>query len=123
MDRSEINHKAIIDVYKNAHIALQSIHDILPKVKDKELKDELKDDLIYLDLSNVSFDNVKVSGLDLSNTNVSIDPQTVYNKDMSNGIYDGIKFISNNFNDVNTDNSSFKNCDVPFSEFEIADII
>ena len=89
----------------------------------KEIKEELKEDLIYLDLSNISFDNVKVSGLDLSNTNVSIDPQTIYNKDMSYGVYDGIKFISNNFNGVNTDNSSFKNCDVPFSEFEIADVI
>ena len=41
MNCDNINHKAIIDVYKNAHIALQSIHDILPKVNDQELKTEL----------------------------------------------------------------------------------
>ncbi len=39
---NNINEKAINDVYKNAHIALQSISDILPKVKDKNLKKEIK---------------------------------------------------------------------------------
>ncbi len=34
--------KAINDVYKNAHIALQSISDLLPSVDDEELKAELK---------------------------------------------------------------------------------
>ncbi len=42
MDRKEFNEKAMIDVYKNAHIALQSISDILPEVSDAELKAELK---------------------------------------------------------------------------------
>ena len=74
-------------------------------------------------ISDINFDEVKVSGLDLSNTNISLNPQTVYNKDMSNGIYDGVKFINNNFTGVNTDNSSFKDCDVPFTEFEIAEIL
>ena len=89
----------------------------------KEIKSEYINELVYLDLSNINFDEVKVSGLDLSNTNISLNPQTVYNKDMSNGCYDGVKFINNNFTGVNTDNSSFKDCDVPFTEFEIAEIL
>lgn len=42
MDRKSYNEKAINDAYKNAHIALQSISDLLPEVKDKDVKKELK---------------------------------------------------------------------------------
>ena len=41
---NEYNKKAINDTYKNAHIALQSIKDLLPAVKDQKLKKELKDE-------------------------------------------------------------------------------
>ena len=41
---NEYNKKAINDVYKNAHIALQSLKDILPAVKDQKLKKELKEE-------------------------------------------------------------------------------
>lgn len=44
MQAENINHKAINDTYKNAHIALQSISDLLPSVDDKELKSELKEE-------------------------------------------------------------------------------
>lgn len=40
----EYNKKAIIDTYKNAHIALQSISDILGKVENKNLQEELKNE-------------------------------------------------------------------------------
>lgn len=43
MSLTEHDHKAINDVYKNAHIALQSISDILPSVEDEELRKELKE--------------------------------------------------------------------------------
>ena len=82
-------------------------------------KEELLEDLVYLNLSNISFDNVKVSGINLSYINGVINPQTVYNKDMSNGCYDGV----NDFTGVNTDNSTFKDCDVPFGEFDITEIL
>ena len=42
MNNFEYNQKAINDVYKNAHIALQSISDLLPEVEDKEIKGELQ---------------------------------------------------------------------------------
>ncbi|MBE7083035.1 MAG: hypothetical protein E7373_00345 [Clostridiales bacterium] len=44
MEKNEYNEKAINDVYKNAHIALQSISDLLPSVEDEDIKAELKDE-------------------------------------------------------------------------------
>ncbi len=43
MEKENVNYKAINDVYKNAHIALQSISDILDAVDDRGLKAELKE--------------------------------------------------------------------------------
>ena len=43
MQKNDYNLKAINDVYKNAHIALQSIKDLLPQVDDIELKNELRE--------------------------------------------------------------------------------
>lgn len=43
MEASNFNGKAINDVYKNAHLALQSISDLLPSVEDDELKKELRE--------------------------------------------------------------------------------
>ena len=43
MDNKEYNEKAIIDAYKNAHIALQSIKDVLPSVKHEQLEKELQE--------------------------------------------------------------------------------
>ena len=40
---NDYNEKAINDVYKNAHIALQSISDLLPAVQDDDVKNELKE--------------------------------------------------------------------------------
>ena len=42
MNINDYEIKAINDVYKNAHIALQSISDILPAVTDEDLRAELK---------------------------------------------------------------------------------
>lgn len=44
MEKNEYNEKAINDIYKNAHIALQSISDLLPSVEDEDIKAELKDE-------------------------------------------------------------------------------
>lgn len=44
MQAENINHKAINDTYKNAHIALQSISDLLSDVNDEGLKNELKNE-------------------------------------------------------------------------------
>ena len=39
---NDYNVKAVNDAYKNAHIAMQSISDLLPEVKDCNLKRELQ---------------------------------------------------------------------------------
>ena len=44
MKLTDYENKAILDVYKNAHIALQSISNVLPAVKDEELIKELKEE-------------------------------------------------------------------------------
>ena len=41
---NEYKQKALNDAYKNAHIALQSISDLLPSVDNQELKSELQDE-------------------------------------------------------------------------------
>ena len=41
MELNDYNQKAINDIYKNAHIALQSISDLLPSVEDDDIKNEL----------------------------------------------------------------------------------
>ena len=44
MEFNEYNKKAITDVYKNAHIALQSISDLIPEVDNDEIKNELQEE-------------------------------------------------------------------------------
>lgn len=44
MEAENVNGKAINDVYKNAHIALQSISDVMPSVDCDDLKKELRDE-------------------------------------------------------------------------------
>lgn len=41
---NDYNVKAINDAYKNAHIAMQSISDLLPEVKDEGIKKELNEE-------------------------------------------------------------------------------
>jgi hypothetical protein len=41
MELNDYNIKAVNDVYKNAHIALQSISDLLPEVEDEGYKTQL----------------------------------------------------------------------------------
>lgn len=50
---------------------------------------------MLIDLLNVDFTNVKVSGIDFRSTNIEIssynlNPQTIYNKDLSNCNFEGI---------------------------------
>ena len=83
--------------------------EILPWYLENEL-------LPVINLSSNSFDNVKVSGIDFTGTNANLDPQTVYNKDMSHGIYDGLNFTMKSFDGVNTDDASFEGCVMDFAK-------
>jgi len=46
--------------------------------------------LRFVDLSWIRFDNVKVSGLDFSYSNIKFNPQMIYNKDLSNCNFEGV---------------------------------
>lgn len=75
--------------------------------------------LSLIDLSSLYFvKNLKVSGIDFSGTNAYINPQVVYNNDMSNGNYSGLDFNSASFNGVNICGSSFIDCPMDFTDFE-----
>lgn len=81
----------------------------------KEINEEFIEHLRFLDLSYISFNNVKVSGIDFSGSNAMIEPQKVYNKDMSNGNYNGLTFISKDFTGVNIKGASFEECNMDFA--------
>ena len=68
-----------------------------------------------IDLGFVSFKNVKVSGVDFSNTNAHINPQEVYNKDMSNSHFRGLNFTISDFTGVDITNSDFTDCNMDFA--------
>lgn len=80
-----------------------------------EVNKEYLNKLRFLDLSCIDFSNVKVSGLDFSESNASINPQTVYQRNMSNGKYDGLDFNSKDFSGVNVIGSTFDNCNMDFT--------
>lgn len=57
-----------------------------------EILPQYLDVLPLFNLSGIDFTNVKVSDIDFSLTNASLDPQKVWNKDLSNGIFDRRNF-------------------------------
>lgn len=61
-----------------------------------------------IDFSNVDFSDIRVAGKIFDRmTGVKINPQTVYNKDLSHGEYAGVEFIGP-FDNVNVQGASFK---------------
>ena len=61
-----------------------------------------------IDFSNVDFSDIRVAGKMFDRmTGVKLNPQTVYNKDLSHGIYEGVEFIGP-FDNVNIQGASFK---------------
>lgn len=71
--------------------------------------------LKFIDLKYISFANVKVSNLDLSYTNAHINPQEVYNKDMSNSKFCGLDFNLCDFTGVNIENADFTDAIMDFA--------
>jgi hypothetical protein len=61
-----------------------------------------------IDFSNVDFSDIRVRGKDFAGmTGVKINPQTVYDKDLSHGVYEGVEFIGP-FDNVNVEGARFK---------------
>ena len=55
------------------------------------------------------FTGFDVSNLDFSGTNAAINPQTIYNKDMSNGNFCDVNFLSYDFSNVDIRGAIFNN--------------
>ena len=93
----------------NISIRRTHVDNILVDVDDhKEIMDELKNILKFIDLSTISFKNVDVRGIDFRDSNIDLYPQEVYNKDLSNSDFTGVSlnpFI--NFNGVDIRGSKF----------------
>ena len=83
----------------------------------KEVAKVYQSALKYIDLSLVSFKNVYVSGLDFSGTNAIINPQEVYNKDLSCCDFSGmfVDPIMMNFNGVNIRCAKFGSDNDPYT--------
>ena len=55
------------------------------------------------------FTGYDVSNLDFSGTNAAINPQIVYDKDMSNGNYSDVTFLTYDFSNVDISGAVFNN--------------
>ena len=94
----------------------------------KTINNAIKRNLSYIDLSFVDFSNVDVRGIDFSDCNpILLNPQTVYNKDLSNTVFinDSTRVnnvfpfdYSTNFNGVNLDGASITSEDPIFINFD-----
>ena len=102
---------------KGASDLSQIDRDVLIREVDDhfEINPEFLNQLRFLNLAYIDFTNVKVSGIDFSGSNASIDPQLVYKKDMSNGKYDGLSFTTSDFSGVNITGASFDGCNMDFA--------
>ena len=74
----------------------------------RKISTKYSDYLRFYNLLMIDFADVDVRGLDFSGSSLAlINPQTVYNKDMSNGNFCDVTFSTYDFNGVNTSNTVF----------------
>ena len=90
------------------------IKNIFVKVDDHlEIKEEYKDILKYIDLSDFSFEGVKLEGIDFSFCNIdSLNPEKVYNKSLKGCNFDRVHFFPlTNFEGVDVTGCTFSDDD------------
>jgi uncharacterized protein YjbI with pentapeptide repeats len=74
----------------------------------KEMPELVEKGLPIIDLSIVSFKGVKISGVDFKGTNIKLDPQEVYKKDLRNCDFTGVYLDPLiNFNDSDISGAKF----------------
>lgn len=128
LEQEKLNEKKKEEIYKNIMNALENIKNsteqlekingvetvknlyhtinipeemLIKQIEDhKEISSEFLQFLRFINLSTIDVTNLKVSGIDFRNTNIIIDPQKVYNKDLSNSKFEDLN-LSGNFKDVN----------------------
>lgn len=86
--------------------------DVLFEIVDDhfEIRQEFIPVLKYLNLEHINCRNLKVSGIDFTGTNIRINPQMVYMKDLSNSIFENDNIVGD-LTDCNTTGSN-----IPFVE-------
>ena len=108
----------LIDTTEKSGIDPRKLYHSIPITEDElfvfvddhyEINKDFTDLLRFLNLSMIDFTNVKVSGLDFRNSGARIEPQRVYNKDISNCKFDNenVKFYDD-LNDVNMENTEIE---------------
>ena len=114
----EIRKKTEKDLLAKLQIILESLKEVrssdgkVPRIpfeyifinvgKHREINPDMMDLLKYIDLSLLSFDNVKMTGIDFSECNLHFDPQKAHLRDLSNSIFCGVHIGPwMNFNGVN----------------------
>lgn len=75
----------------------------------KTINSDYRKLLKHFNLLFFDFSGVDVSGLDFSGSNACINLQTVYNKDLSNGNYSDVTFLSYDFRGTNIIGATFNN--------------
>lgn len=75
----------------------------------KYVSKEYANYLSFFDLLTFDFTGFDVSNLDFTGTNAFINPQTIYNKNMANGNYSDVTFISYDFSGIDMTNATFNN--------------
>ena len=75
----------------NIKIPKVIVDNALMEVADhKEIVNEIKDKLQFIDLSTISFKDVDISGIDFRGCNIHLFPQEVYKRDLRNCDFTGI---------------------------------
>ncbi len=83
-------------------------HILLTQVDDHyEIREEFLSVLSYLDLSLIDFTNVDIRGVNFDNTNVNLDFQKVYLKDISGCSFKNVNFNFIFLDDIKIDNTDF----------------
>ena len=86
------------------------LNQLLVKVDDHlEFNNKYIQYLKYIDLSLVPCDNLKVSGIDFRDTNMNVNPQVVFNKDLSNCSFDDNNIIWASFKGCNLSGANLEN--------------
>ncbi len=117
-ERSILLNKKVEDKIKIDEKDLFEERNGIKYIKDKYTNNEI---LKILDLFLISFDNVDIRNIDFRGCNAfRLNPQTVYNKDLTNtkfDLNDGIFLSTTDFTDVNVSNMTVENSEFSLVSF------
>lgn len=96
---SKENPNLLITLNSNNYIDIDNVIFDYDNNDYKEFSKTLANVLKYIDFSNISFFGFKAAGVNLTGYhNITINPQTIAYKDLSNSVLNGVKFASRGYN-------------------------